>query len=265
MNGTGIGEVKTKLVDTDHKQWNCGMGVFDPDVVYTLEYSNGYVMVDEKLSKTVSKSDYEKVYQKIGDKYYKTVKIGNLLWMAENLDYKWDGLLIGTDQYSQGMKAAAYRNDDEATWGWNGRKCGLYYNKECITYDENIDYYLRDTGWRLPTYEEYDALLEYVNDGTNTYRIDKLFVPNCSWSPYEHPADAKMNETGLSLLPAGYYVEGQGWSDITEEHMSNITINEAQGSEGCSWFINAPTSSTYGSFDLYPTDHPAPIRLVKDV
>lgn len=46
MNGTGIGEVRTKLLDTDHKQWNCGMGVFDPDVVYTLEDPNGYVVVD---------------------------------------------------------------------------------------------------------------------------------------------------------------------------------------------------------------------------
>lgn len=64
MNGTGIGEVRTKLLDTDHKQWNCGMGVFDPNVVYTFEDPKGYVVVDGKLSKIVSKSDYEKSISK---------------------------------------------------------------------------------------------------------------------------------------------------------------------------------------------------------
>lgn len=54
MNGTGIGNVRRKLLDTDHKQWNYGMGVFDSNNVCTIADPNGNVFVDGKLSKIVS-------------------------------------------------------------------------------------------------------------------------------------------------------------------------------------------------------------------
>lgn len=272
MNGTGIGEVRTKLLDTDHKQWNCGMGVFDPGVVYTLEDPNGYVVVDGKLSKIVTKSDYEKVYKKIGDKYYKTVKIGNLLWMAENLDYKWDGLEIGTDHLIEISAAAAYREDDESTWGWNNRKCGLYYNHDSILamagnpwVDPQVPSVLPD-GWRLPTRDEYNELLESIKDENDVYRVDKLFDPDCSWSPFDKPADAKMNETGLSLIPAGYYsFDDEAWSDLSTEHIATIGVSDG-GSEGDFYRIVAPTSSSYGEVDAYYSwPDPSTVRLVKDV
>lgn len=266
----GMGEVSTK--SPEHKQWDCGMGVFDPNVVYTLEDPNGYVMVDGKLSKTVSKSDYEKVYQKIGDKYYKTVKIGNLQWMCENLDYKWDGLEIGTENLlSNDIPVAAYRDNDESTWGWNNRKCGLYYNHIAMVAmigepwsDPPVPGVLPD-GWRLPSDDEYDALMEYIKDENDVYRVDKLFVPDCNWSPYSKPADAKMNETGLSLLPCGYYNSyEEQWSDLSTEHIATIGISDG-GSDGDFYRLYAPTSSTYGEIGYWPDSDPAPIRLVKDV
>jgi uncharacterized protein (TIGR02145 family) len=268
----GIGKVRTKLLDTDHKQWNCGMGLFDPGVVYTLEDPNGNVVVDDKLSKIVSKSEYEKVYQKIGDKYYKTVKIGNLLWMCENLDYKWDGLEIGTNNIlSMNTPVAAYRNNDEATWGWNGRKAGLYYNHIAVAEmvgepwsDPPVPGVLPD-GWRLPSDDEYDELMEYIKDENDVYRVDKLFVPECSWSPFSKPADAKMNETGLSLIPAGYYnsYEAQ-WSDLSTEHVATIGVSDG-GSDGDFYILSAPTSSSYGEIGYVANSDPAPVRLVKDV
>ena len=57
MNGTGIGEVRTKLLNTDHKQWDCGMGVFDPGVVFYKQDPNGYVIIDGKRCKLVEAPD----------------------------------------------------------------------------------------------------------------------------------------------------------------------------------------------------------------
>lgn len=263
MNGTGIGEVRTKLLDTDHKQWNCGMGVFDQNEVFFEEYENGYVIVDGRKCKIIDKpSKY--IYEKIGDKIYKTVKIGNLQWMCENLDYKWDGLKIGDDWFggSYSDPAAAYRENDESTWGWNGRKCGLYYNYWSW---EIMDEKLQGTGWRLPTIDELDALYMYILEPDETARIDKLFVPECSWSPYEHPADAKMNETGLSLLPAGIWDENSSdWSDLSTLHIATIVTNNTNAEFIRGYVFESPTSSTYGDLNSY-TSSPCTVRLVKDV
>jgi len=261
MNGTGIGEVRTKLLNTDHKQWNCGMGVFDPDVVFYKEDPNGYVIIDGKRCKLLTSPQY--VYEKIGDKVYKTVKIGNLQWMAENLDYKWDGLLIGTEHWggSYTDPVAAYREDDEATWGWNGRKAGLYYNKYALWIDENnLTKNLQGTGWRLPTYDEINALYDSLEDPDETTRIDKLFVPDCSWSQYEHPADAKMNETGLSLIPTAEWDDNNGeWPDLSLYKWATIVIKENRA-----FIFEAPNSTSYGSC-LGSNVFPATVRLVKDV
>ena len=212
------------------------------------------------------------IYEKIGDKIYKTVKIGNLQWMCENLDYKWDGLTIGDDWFggSYSDPAAAYRDNDEATWGWNGRKAGLYYNKYCIQYMTGYLDYDHETGediwvpsvlpdgWRLATASEVESLC-----ADDEYHTDKLFVPDCIWSTYGHPADAKMNETGLSLTPAGYWdTWNEEWSDLTNENVATINVSDGP-SDGNSVKLIAPSTNSYGS--LTYEDGPAPVRLVKDV
>ena len=192
--------------------------------------------------------------------------------MAENLDYKWDGLKMGDDWFggSYSDPAAAYRDNDEATWGWNGRKAGLYYNKDCIKYMTGYWYYDYETGediwvpsvlpdgWRLATADEVESLC--IDD---EYHTDKLFVPDCSWSTYGHPADAKMNETGLSLTPAGYWDSwSEEWSDLSS--VNEATINVSDGpSDGNAVELIAPSTNSYGA--VFYVDGPSTIRLVKDV
>lgn len=53
----GIGKVRIELLDTDHKQWNCGMGIFDPNKVFYKADPNGYVIIDGKRCKIVEKPD----------------------------------------------------------------------------------------------------------------------------------------------------------------------------------------------------------------
>ena len=66
----------------------------------------------------------------IGGREYKTVTIGDQTWLAENLDFKFDGLAIG-EHYTDGP-AAAYYDNDEATYGVNGNKYGLLYNVDAV-------------------------------------------------------------------------------------------------------------------------------------
>ena len=106
----------------------------------------------------------------------------------------------------------------------------------------------------------------HILEPDETARIDKLFVPDCSWSPYSHPADAKMNETGLSLIPAGIF-DADGtydWTDLSSLHITTILTNVTNENIIRGYVFEAPTSSTYGDLNSY-TYSPCTVRLVKDV
>ena len=64
----------------------------------------------------------------IGGRDYPYVQIGNQLWLAENLDWKFDGCTIGTNSLSTIEMLGNYYNNDENTYGVNGNKYGLLYN-----------------------------------------------------------------------------------------------------------------------------------------
>lgn len=208
------------------------------------------------------------IYEKIGDKIYKTVKIGNLQWMCENLDYKWDGLDIGMEatEYTSTV-AAGYPDDDEATWGWNGRKVGLYYTlfaRQMI--DDKIE------GWRLPTENEVLSLRDLLLPGpddpyydpyepSNCY-INEIVTPDVVWTTYKQPPI--MNKYGLSLLPAGY-------ADYGTAEFGNLTLsfklNEYDDYGEDTYIFGLP--SDFYEYGYWETERihndPVTVRLVKDV
>lgn len=130
----------------------------------------------------------------IGDKTYRTVIIGNQEWIVENLDWAWAGLDVGSEGTSSDTPKANYYNNDETTYGWDGRKCGLLYNWPAVHYlDENSDVMLPD-GWRVATKDDFQYLSELVSAEPL-----KLNVNHLSWAPTWEGT----NELGFSSLPAG--------------------------------------------------------------
>lgn len=101
----------------------------------------------------------------IGGRVYPTVKIGNQVWIAENLDYKYDGLDIGKGS-SDSQIRANYYNNDESTYGVNGTKYGLLYNWPAVDYLNNFRATLMP-GWHVPSRNEWLALYDAVGGVNN--------------------------------------------------------------------------------------------------
>jgi uncharacterized protein (TIGR02145 family) len=107
---------------------------------------------------------------------YRTVRIGNHVWMAENLRYK-----IG-DSW-------CYENDES--------KCRQYGR----LYDWNMAKRACPTGWHLPSEEEWDGLVIEVGSSTGG---KKLKATN-GWDENGNGTD----DYGFSALPGGYrYTDG---------------------------------------------------------
>ena len=103
---------------------------------------------------------------------YKTIEIGSLVWMAENLNYSVAG-------------SYCYKN--------NTNYCAKY--GRLYTWNVAID--VCPNGWRLPTRYEFESLLK--GDGSN-------LKATSGWSgepPWESVKCNGTNSTGFSALPAG--------------------------------------------------------------
>lgn len=155
----------------------------------------------------------------IGGRTYKTVTIGNQEWLAENLDYKFEGLEIGEEDTL--VKAVAnYYDGDEATYGRYGNRYGLLYNWKAVDYIEQNKATLLPSDWHVPTETEWTTLLTAVGGASVAGEKLKSFS---DWSsgngddPY-----------GMSIYPCGDY---------------STVINEYENINVKTWFWTATESS----------------------
>jgi uncharacterized protein (TIGR02145 family) len=92
------------------------------------------------------------------------------VWLAENLDWKFDGLVFrdgteGNDMDSSLEPRAAYYNYDESTYGAEGNKYGLLYNWGAADYinDHWLELGLPE-GWHVASPEEWQELFDSIGE-----------------------------------------------------------------------------------------------------
>jgi uncharacterized protein (TIGR02145 family) len=108
------------------------------------------------------------------NKTYKMVKIGNQIWMAENLAYK--------------PRSGNY-------WAYDNNSSNV--NKYGYLYDWQTAKNVCPTGWHLPSDSEWTALTDYIGDASTAGT--KLKAKN-GWSSNGNGTD----DYGFSALPGGY-------------------------------------------------------------
>ena len=189
-------------------------------------------------------------FVEIGGRMYPTVTIGNQIWLAENLDFKFSGCNIGGSG-TPSTPNAWYYNNDEATYGIDGtRKCGLLYNwYACKLLNDNRSELI--PGWHVPTDNEWTALANAVG-GTSTAG-NKLKAANVSWATSWGGTD----DYGFAVLPAGLYT-GSFYSVGSDAYFWTLTEN---GSNASGRYFD--TGATMGQ-NAGGKNRSFSVRLVKD-
>lgn len=142
---------------------------------------------------------------------YKTVKIGEQIWMAENLKYECKGCSIYRDDYS------------------NWAKYGYLYNAESL---KNV----APNGWRLPTLGDFEKLFSLVGKTSKVKDWHKsLIAKDAAWGKNNIGSD----EFGFSVLPGGenyYGCSGLGTSASfwCDDGYCKMNVRDYKLSEGSS-------------------------------
>lgn len=173
----------------------------EPVDAYTKAECDSQFMANKKLTGTST----------IAGREYKTITIGNQVWLAENLDMKFDGLDVGsTEPPSIEELRANYYNNDEETYGAEGNKYGLLYNYPAVKYiNDNRSTLI--PGWHVPTEEEFFTLFRYIgetfNVGTTTTRAETAGLKLKSSSGWLQTPDGEsgngIDAFGMSVVPSG--------------------------------------------------------------
>lgn len=187
------------------------------DATFTITYKSGYsdsnvttnagtisgstltVSVPSGSTSTITATLSEKsatTTVEIGGRSYGTTKIGNQIWMTENLDFKFDGLTV-SQEFSAGSPIAYYYDFDEATYGENGNKYGLLYNGQAVKYLEEHKAELLPSGWHVPTKDEWDTLV--TTAGGTSVAGTKLK----STTGWQYDENNGTDDFGFAAFPCG--------------------------------------------------------------
>lgn len=199
---------------------------------------------------------------KIGGRRYPVVKIGNQLWMAENLDYKFEyngsTLPIGPSG-TPSTPAAWYYSNNEDAYGIDGTyKCGLLYNWYATKYLDDNKATLLPNGWHVPSRTEFDTLATAVGGtsaaGTKLKALDNSIATGfpSGWNGTD--------EYGFKALPAGDRLNG-GFDDFGT--YCNFWSNyEYSSSHGYNYYITS-ASDLQGGYAI--KSYAISLRLVKSL
>lgn len=120
------------------------------------------------------------------NKVYKTVTIGEQIWMAENMNYK----------YKAGSESFCYNNSE--------KYCSLYGR----LYTSDSKNVICPEKWHLPDSTEWEILFKFTGNQTSVLKADS------GWSPWGKENTNGTNDFGFSVYPAGYKTILDGYTGL---------------------------------------------------
>ena len=189
---------------------------------------------------------YGKLVDERDGRIYRTVKIGDQTWMAENLNYadssKYPSMLRKNWCFENEIDScenngrlytwsAAIDSVKLATDADAPQDCG--YGKTCFLPD--TVYGICPSGWHLPTTTEWNTLIENVGGAPAAGKI--LRSQTGEWSVCDHHSDHGTDDEGFSAIPIGIYNVNDGFRGDYEAYFWSAT----EDNEGNSYIMSLTT------------------------
>ena len=205
---------------------------------------------------------------------YKTVKIGDQVWMAENLNYAYTGVPYSYNRndhhYTSDSTSWCYKDsaeyctkygrlytwatamDSAGLWSTNSKGCG-YFGNCSPTYPIRG---ICPEGWHLPKLAEWDVLMTAVGGQS---AAGKMLKSDSGWNDYYGKNDNGTDAYFFSALPAGRRY-GNFVSQGTYAFFWSSTEFDALNAIG----ISLHSSDDDMHRNSYYKDHGHSVRCVKD-
>ncbi|OWV07319.1 hypothetical protein B7993_03605 [Fibrobacter sp. UWH3] len=222
------------------------------------------VTKDEFLNPEIT---YGTMTDKRDNKTYKTVKIGDQVWMAENLNYA-----DSTKMPSLKGKSWCYENaaDSCAKYGrlytWaaaidsvalandadNPQTCG--YGKTCTL--PTVVQGVCPSGWHLPTYDEWQTLFKAVGGSS---AAGKALKSGSGWSGNGNGTDAY----GFSALPAGNR-SYNGYFNYAGSYALFWSASQYENYSDCAYYMYLGYSLEDAYMGYYDKDYGNSVRCLQN-
>ena len=215
---------------------------------------------------------------------YKTVKIGNQRWMAENLrttrysngdpipyvkgNDEWSNLTTGA--YCWYIDSIDIDDDGTKDYGVSYKECaGNLYNFYVVEDTRNVC----PTGWHVPSEAEWVELIEFDRQYSSGAGVGTSLSPVEAWPSDVFEGSQFNDDLGFRALPVGnlifnfHYFKSNGnwWTSDEADYNDNDNDN---GRSIEMWIGGAPIFSHDGYLDSgggsFPADIGLSIRCVKD-
>ena len=196
---------------------------------------------------------YGSLYDERDGQTYKTVKIDEQWWMAENLRYK------------DVEQSTCYKEDSE-----NCRIYGRLYKRNGALND-------CPTGWHLPTQQEWYSLRKYVLKNSGRTYAGRELRADTLWDTSK--LGVGYDSFGFSALPGGAYDANDGWWGMSKHAVFWLSDVYKAGTINCYTFsqirYNEDTGGSYsdgsdlsigrssGICEQYPASKYS-VRCIKD-
>ena len=191
-------------------------------------------------------------------KKYKTVKIGSRCWFAENLNYADESAVpnmkgnnfcpVGKSEYCD-MFGRLY------TWSTAIDSAAIFKNQDVVCSNTNQCFAeeplqgLCPDGWRMPTMEDWFALLDDVKN--NFYSLQQ--TENDLW-------ENATNSSGFTAVPAGFMLNGI-YNSVGEQAVFWSSSQSMDQAQWAGFLVIAPDEAVPGQGDK--KDYALAVRCLK--